>query len=168
MDSLTLKFAVGFLGKAKGVTGAPQRVCPLGRTSTLDLSGTGFQVYEVYQQSISASSTLSLDLTTGLTNPLGESINGTLDFATVKGILIEHDSTSTATSIRAFNGGTTEFQGPLSATSDVTLTPGQWCAFGMGSTVTGWTVSGSAKLLDILNNSGSAAAKVNIMIVGTV
>lgn len=169
MNSLTLKFACGFLGRASGVSANSNLKTSLGRTARCSISGASKQVYDKYQQSISGAATLQLDLSTGLTNPLNESITGAVDFATVMGVFIEHDITSTATTgITCFNGGTNEFQGPMNAASDWTLIPGEWAAFGKASTVTGWTVDGTHKRIDILNLHATNAAIVNIFIFGTV
>lgn len=169
MNSLTIKLSMGFLGRASGTSANSNLKTSLGRTSRCSISGASKQVYDKYQQSIAGAATLQLDLSTGLSNPLNESITGAADFATVMGVFLEHDATSTATTgITCFNGGTTEFQGPMNSASDATLLPGEWFGFGKASTVTGWTVDGTHKRIDILNLHATNAAIVNIFILGTV
>lgn len=171
MNSLTLKFACGFSGKASGTSANANLKTSLGRTARCSISGANKQVYDAYQTVIAVSGTLQLDLNTGLTNPLNESIAGALDFATVQGVFIEHDVASLSTSgIRCFNGGTTEFQGPWNAASDCTLLPGKWIAFGGPASVAGWTSTAGANRIDIVNLDAVAlhTATVNILILGTV
>jgi len=168
MNSLALKFGCGFSGLATGIAGNADLKTRLGRVARIAVSGASKQVYDYYRYSLAGATTLQLDLSTGLTNPLNESISGAADFATIMGFFLEHDITSTATSVTAFNGGTNEFQGPKSASSDDTLLPGEWTAFGKASSVAGWTVDGTHKRIDILNNHATNAAILNIFILGTV
>lgn len=168
MNSLALKFGCGFSGLATGITGNSELKSRLGRVARISVSGASKQVYDYYRYSLAGAATLQLDLSTGLTNPLNESISGAADFATITGVFLEHDSTSTSTSFTAFNGGTNEFQGPMNAASDCTLVPGEWFAFGKLAGITGWTVDGTHKRIDILNNHATNAALINIFILGTV
>lgn len=166
MNSLALKFGIGFSGLIVGTTANSELKSRLGRVTRRTISGTTNQVYIARLYSLAGAATLQIDLSTGLLNPLGESISGAADFATVTGLWIEHDSTSTSTGVTAFNGGTNEFQGPMNAASDVTLAPGDWAAFGRSAT--GFTVDGTHKRIDILNNHATNAALLNIFIMGTV
>lgn len=170
MDSLDLKFAVGFEGKATGTSTNSALTTAIGREAILtDVSGAGLQVYERFRVplTIIAGATTTLDLTTGLTNPLGESISGSDDFATVFGALVQHDADSASATIEAFGGASLNlFQGPWSATAKATLRPGQWAGFGIPSNLAGDAVSGSAKNID-LKNTGVATATVNVIILGT-
>lgn len=165
MDSLSLKFACGYTGKCTGVTGSPTLAASVSDMVRCTASGANYQVYSK-QITVAGGVTTTLDLTTGLTNPLNESINGSLDFAKILGVLIEHDPASISSSITVFGGGSNDFQGPLAAGNKPTLNPAEWFAFGKPSSVTGWTVDGTHKNVAVLNNDGTDAATVNVFILG--
>jgi hypothetical protein len=170
VNSLALKFAVGFLGRATGITGNAGLAAQLGRTGRCSITGSGKQCLDIYQTVIAVSGSLQIDLTTGRVNPLNESISGTDKFATVLAAWVEHDLTSLATAgITAFGGGTNEFQGPKAAADKDTLLPGEWTAFGKSESITGWTVDGTHKRVDVVNLDATLlhTATVNIFIVGT-
>lgn len=166
MDSLSLKFACGYSGKCTGVSGSPNLATTVGRVARCTVTGANKQVY-AKQITVSGGATTTLDLTTGLTNPLNESINGSLDFAKVLGVFIEHDAASISSGITVMGGGSDDFQGPLAAGDKPTLAPGEWFAFGMPASSTGWTVDGTHKNIAIVNNDGTDAATVNVFILGT-
>jgi hypothetical protein len=69
-------------------------------------------------------------------------------------------------SIKCFAAASNAFQGPLNTANYVTLLPGQ-NIYLQSYTTAGWAVSGSAKNIAILNNSGVASALVRIYIDGT-
>ncbi len=168
MDSLSLTFAVGFQGTAIGIPINSTIKALLSRRSQTNVTGSSKQVYDGYQVPLAASATVSINLLSGLTNPLNESITGANAFSTVYDVWIEHDISSLSTGgIRCFNGGSNEFQGPLNAASDATLVPGKYIAFGGPASVTGFTVSAGAKIIDIVNLDSVNPAIVNIFVNGT-
>ena len=166
MDNLTLKFAVGFLGTARGIPSNADLKTSLGRTNRASVSGTTQQVLNAYTTTITTTGSLLLSLRGGQVNPLGESITGTQAFAGVLGVIIEHDAGSASTTgVQVFNGGTEEFQGPLSVSAQVSLLKGEWAAFGKNATATAWTVNSSAHRIDLVNLA-TTVCTVNIFVLG--
>lgn len=168
MDSLTLTLGCGFQGVAKGTAASPSLRARLSRTSRVQSSGAGWEVYDSGDLTLAASAILQIDLTTGLLNPLGESISGSLKFSKVYGVIVEHAVTSTASGITVFGGGTNEFQGPLAAGNNPTLVPGAWLGFGMPATKAGWTVDTTHKRIDVTNADGAIAATVRVFVLGKI
>jgi hypothetical protein len=172
MNSLRLTKNFGITGTITGTTANPylsSRINAQNVTTATQGGTAGALINQVYDyasgtnyKTIALSTTLTLDLTSGLLNPLGESIV----FGKVKGIYIEHISTSTAVSIKCFAAGSNAFQGPLNTANYVTLLPGESIYF-QSYTSGGWVVDGTHKNLSILNNSGTLSALVRIYIDGT-
>lgn len=163
MDSLTLKFACGFVGRATGVSGSPTLSAQLADVARCSVDGADQQVYKK-TLTIAGAATTTLDLTSGLTSILNEAIV----FAHVKGVLIEHDPASVSTTgITAFGGASNDFQGVWSASDKATLVPGRWIAFGMPATDTGVVVDGTHKNIAIVNLHATLAATVNVFVLGT-
>jgi hypothetical protein len=170
MNSLSLKFGCGYSGTATGTTASPSLQAFLSGVARVTATSTGKMCY-VGTTTLTVSGTTTLDLTSGLTSPLNESINGALDFAKIYGVFIEHALTSLATSgITAFGGASNDQQGPWAAGDKVTLMPGAWNAFGWAMTGAGWTVDGTHKNIALVNLDGTAlhTATVNVFILGTV
>lgn len=112
---------------------------------------------------IPISTTVNLDLTSGLVDPLNVSIL----FGKVKGIYLEHLSGSGATSgVKFFGAGSNAFQGPLSAAGTLTFLPGESQLL-QSYTANGWTVGSTNKIIAINNLSSTSAAFVRIYIDGT-
>jgi hypothetical protein len=170
-NNLNLKIGMGFEGRAVGVTTNTAMATPIARQAVLtSLTGSGKQVYARWANplTIPATSTTTLDLQSGLVNPLGESITGAADFATVLGCLIQHASGSPSAGIEAFGGTiTSQFQGPLGTTCSVALAPGRAFGFNQPANVTGYTVAADSKNIQ-LRNLGTTVATVNVLIAGTV
>lgn len=167
MTSLDLKFACGFVGKLTGVTGSPGLTTSVGDVVRCIAEGANQQVY-VGTLTIAASGTQTLDLTTGLTNPLNEAISGSNKFLKVKGVFIEHDAASVASGITAFGGASNEFQGVWAGGDKATLAAGRWIGFGMPATDTGVDVDATHKNIAIVNSDGAQVATVNVFIHGTI
>ena len=171
MNSVKASKIISITGTVTGTTANPyvsSRINVQSNNTATSSGSAGALVNAIYdvasgtnKQTIALSTTLTLDLT-NLTDPLA----GTIVFGKVKTIYIEHTSASTASSIKCFAAGANAFQGPLNAANYVTLLPGESICF-QSYTTAGWTVSGAAKNLAILNNSGSASALVRIYIDGT-
>jgi hypothetical protein len=169
MDSLTLTFAAGFEGTATGVPTNGDLEAPLAGVTRTALSGASKQVYEQFATplTVAPSTTTTLDLTTGLTNPLNESIASSAAFAHVFGVLVQHDRDSAASTITVFNAASNAFQGPKSAGASEALSPGMWTGFGQEEDLTGWSVDGTHKAIAITNNSATQSATVKVIILGT-
>lgn len=166
--SLPLTLAIGFLGRATGTATNAAVKAKLYRRSLVSFSGSDKQVLDLYQQEIAASGSLDIDLTTGQTNPLGESIASASAFDKVFAVFVEHDSGSSSSGITVMGGASDEFQGPFAAGDKATLAPGRWIAFGQLSSLTGWTVDATHKRIDIDNLDGANAADVNVFVLGTI
>lgn len=171
MTSLPLIFAIGFDGTATGTPLNSSLTTRLLRVVDSTVSGSGKQCLNIYQTVIPVSGSLLIDLTTGQKNPLGEDITGTDAFATVYDVWVEHDLTSLSTAgITVFGGGANEFRGVLDAGAKATLIPGRWVGFGQDVSITGMTVDGTHKRIDIFNLDAAAlhTATVNVFVVGTI
>jgi hypothetical protein len=172
MNTVRLTKNFGITGTVIGTTANPvlsSRINAQNVTTATQAGTAGALVSQVYDyasgtnyKTIALSTTLTLDLTSGLLNPLGEAIV----FSKIKSVYIEHISTSTAVSIKCFAAASNAFQGPLNTANYVTLLPGE-SIYLQSYTTAGWTVDGTHKNLSILNNSGSASALVRIYIDGT-
>lgn len=170
MNSLTLKFGVGYSGSAVGTTTNSNLKAAVNGVARVSFTGTGKMVY-AGTTTVAVSGTTTLDLTNGLTSPLNESINGALDFAKIYGVMIEHDLASLSTTgITVLGGGSNDFQGPWAAGDKPTLLPGAWIAFGWDATAAGWTVDGTHKNIALVNLDATAlhTATVNVFLMGTV
>jgi hypothetical protein len=169
-SKLTTKF--GIVGTVKGTTANSSLSSPIAINRTG--SYTQISTYPINQMidkgsstfTIAASTTLAIDLTTGQTNPLGESIASSLAFAKIRYVFIEHDAASLSTGIVAFGSGSNQFQGPLSAAATVTLVPGERFQ-AESATTAGWTVDGTHKTIQIVNSSGTQSATVRLCIAGS-
>lgn len=172
MNSSKLSTKFGLVGSVKGTTANTNLSSPvaINRTSAY----TQISTYPINQMidkgsstfTIAASTTLAIDLTTGQTNPLGESIASALAFAKVRYIFIEHDSASLSTQIVCLGSGSNQFQGPLSAAATVTLKPGERFQ-AESATTAGWTVDGTHKTVQVVNSSGTQSATVRLCIAGS-
>jgi hypothetical protein len=175
MNSAPVMFSMGFKGFVKGLATSPNIKLDIGATARCDFSGTGKMVYDAATSgarlSIPVSGTTTLNLQSGLTSPLGETITGALDFALVYAVWIYHDPDSLATAgITAFGGGSNDFQGPFAAGNKPTLLPGQGVGIMTTASKTGWTVDGTHKNIAIVNLDATAlhVATVWAFIMGTV
>lgn len=166
MDSLPVTIAIGYKGSATGVTGDAGRTTSLIDVFSCALSGSGKQCYRA-TLTVAVGGTTTLNLLSGLTDPLGEAISA---FGHVYAFVLEHDPASLSTSgITVFGGGSNEFQGPWAAGDKATLTPGQAIAFLVNETKTSWATSGTVKNIAIVNLDATAlhTATVNVAIFGT-
>lgn len=166
MNSLPLKLSMGYKGDATGTAANSTLTATLIDVVTCSLTGSGKQAY-IGTTTLAVSGNATLNLLSGLTNPLGEAIAA---FGHVFGVLIEHDSASLATAgITVFGGGSNDFQGPLSALATATLTPGQAIAFLTPASGTGWATSGTVKNIKLVNLDATAlhTATVNVSVFGT-
>lgn len=171
--STSVKFGMGFTGRVKGTTLSTTLGADIGKTARCDFTGTGKMVYDAATGTaltIAGAATTTLDLTTGLLSPLGESITGSLDFASVYAVFIYHDIASLSTTgITVFGGASNDFQGPLAALDKPTLLPGDFFGFGRVASVSaGWTVDGTHKNIAITNLHATLAATVRVFIMGKV
>lgn len=169
MTNAALNFAIGFEGVLTGIPTNTDLADNITRQVVLSaVAGSGQQVYETFRVAlpVAAGATTTLDLTTGLTNPLGESISGSLKFVHVYAVWIVHNSASTASTITVFNAAANAFQGPKSAAASDVLGPGMWTAFGVPTNLTAWAVDGTHKNIAIVNNDGAHAATVNVFVAG--
>lgn len=162
---------MGFKGNLTGVPSNANLESAIGTTYRCTFSGADKQVYNgtsTYQLSIAAGTTTTIDLTTGLTNPMGQPITSGLAFAKVYVCMVMHDIASQASSVKVFGAGAgTDFQGPLVAAGYLTLTPGRGNAFMDQTTANGMAVSGTAKTIAIQNLDGANTALVNVFVMGT-
>ena len=167
MDSLPVTVAVGYKGKATGIAGNAGLTTDLLDVFSCALTGSGKQAYVGPGLVVPVSGTTTLNLLSGLTNPLGEAIAA---FGHVYAVIIEHDPASLATAgITVFGGGSDDFQGPFDAGNFATLTPGQGLAFLVNAAMTPWVVDGTHKNIAIVNLDATAlhTATVNVAIFGT-
>jgi hypothetical protein len=172
MDSTTVVFACGYSGRVVGIPTSASLALAIELVKKSSPTGTGWQIYAPDPAlTIAGGATTTLDLTTGLTSPLGESISGTPGkFIKVHGVFIEHAAASLATpaGITAFGGGSNEQQGVWAAGDKATLTPGRWVAWGMSATDAGITVDATHKNIALVNLEVALAATVNVFVLGKV
>lgn len=172
MNSYRITRNLSITGTATGTTSNPVVASRINVQSltTGTQSGTGGSlVKECYDfasgtnyKTIAASTTLTLDLTSLASNPLGE----TITFTKIKAVYIQHISTSTSSSgIKCFAAASNAFQGPLNTANYVTLLPGEEIYL-ESYTSGGWTVDGTHKNISIQNLSGTNSALVRIYIDG--
>jgi hypothetical protein len=163
---------MGFTGTVKGTSTSPGLKADVGATARCDFTGTGKMVYDAATDgatlTVGAGATVTLNLQSGLTSPLGEAITGALDFAAVFAVWVHHDRASLSSGITVLGGGSNDFQGPWSAGDKPTLAPKQGVAFVTEADGTGWTVDATHKNIAIVNNDGVNAATVRVFIEGTV
>lgn len=118
----------------------------------------------VGQHSISASGTLNLDLAGSLTNYFGTS----LTFAKIKLVYVGFDTTNTSTSGIVIGNGATPFVGWFGAAAHTEQVMPTGFAMHYRADSTGWPVTATtADILKIANSDSSAAAVINVVIVGT-
>lgn len=173
MTSTTVVFAVGYSGRVIGIPTSATLALAIEAVRRTSPSGTGWQIYAPDPAlSIAVSGTTTLDLTTGLVNPLNEAISGTPGkFISAHVVFIEHAAASLATAgITAFGGASNDFQGPMAALDKPTLLPGEWFAFGKPAGNAGWTVDGTHKNIALVNTDATAlhVASVNVFVLGRV
>ncbi len=167
MDSLPVTISVGYKGSATGIATDPALSTTLLNVFSCALTGGGKQAYVKRGLVVGVSATTTLNLLSGLTNPLGEAIT---TFGHVYAIMVEHDPASLATAgITVFGGASNDFQGPLAALDKPTLTPGQGLVFLVNAAKTPWVVDGTHKNVAIVNLDATAlhTATVNVAIFGT-
>lgn len=172
MNSVKITKNFGITGTATGTASNPylsSRINAQNVTTANQAGSAGALVNQVYDvasgtltTTVAPSATTTLNLNSGLTDPLG----GSLVFGKIKSIYIEHTSASTASSIKVFAAGTNPFQGPLSAGAYFTLAPGE-SIYLQSYTSSGWAVSGTVKNISILNNSGTNSAIFRVYVDGT-
>lgn len=172
MNSCSFNRNVSIVGK---VTGTPTNPVVYSRINVQSnngeastLVGPAFvnMVYDMASGAnfltIPSSTTINLDLTSGIVDP----VNVSLLFGKVKGIYIEHLSGSGATAgVKFFGAGANAFQGPLSAGGTLTFLPGESQLL-QSYTASGWTVGSTNKIIAIQNLSAFAAF-VRIYVDGT-
>lgn len=115
------------------------------------------------QYTITSSGTQTIDLTS-ITDPL----LGSVTFARCKGLIIQHASTSAASSIKWNQSIANSLLGWFSGatgTPIITLLPGEWIGIG-GASANGQTVDGTHKIITITNLDASNSATVNVFFVG--
>ena len=171
MTSFPTIFAMGFKGRAVGIPTNSDLQTPIGEVWSAEASGSNWQCYDACNVALTivAGGTTTLNLLTGLTNPLGEAISA-FPFAHIYGYAVNHDAESDASSITVFGGSSGNlFQGAWSATAKATLIPGRTIGECMevGLAGVGQLVDATHKNIDIINLDGSNAATVNVIIIGT-
>lgn len=170
MDSIAVTFGVGFSGSVEGTAASPALKLDVTGVARTAPAGVGWQLYEAFSVplTIADGATTTLDLTTGLTNPLNEAIAAAAKFVHVYGVLILHDPDSEAANVEAFGGASPDlFQGPWDGAAKATLPPGLWVGFGIRTDKTGLLVDGTHKEIDLTNVDGTGKdATVNVMILG--
>lgn len=171
---MPVTISMGWNGNAIGTALSPTLEVRLIDVIRCTLTGANKQCYIAAGSAaitINPSGTTTLNLLTGLTNPLGESITGGAAFAHVFAVVIQHDPASLATAgITAFGGASGNlFQGPLGAAGQLTLLPGMGNEFLIPANLTGWVASASHKNIDLTNLDATAlhVAKINVGIFGT-
>lgn len=173
MDAANIIDTVLIRGSVQGTTDTPSRTAVINVFKTVSFTATGtIAVNQVLDrasdlQTLAAGATLTIDLTTGQTNPLGESISGAGAFAKVREIYVSHDGTSTSSGIVAYGASSNSFQAKLSAAATITLKPGEDDKQ-TSYTVAGMTVDSTHKILQIVNSDGTNAAKIRYFVSGSV
>lgn len=168
MGNLTLLFATGYKGTATGASFNADLTTTLLDYFNVSINSANGQAY-VATLTIGTSATTTLNLTTGLTNPLGDAISGAAKFVHVNAVYIIHDAASLSSGITAFGGASGNlFQGFLSAAATVTLPKAGIFPMAIPTTVTGMVVDATHKNIDITNNDATHVATVNVAIFGTI
>lgn len=171
MDSVQVRFGIGFKGWCQGIAANPDVQTQLAAVFQHSGNVDKLQIYDgcTVQVVVTAGATATIDLVSGLTNPLGEAISSANKFNSVQVLMIQHDADSQASGITAFGAGSNKFQGPISATGTITLPPKRGFAFFTDATDAGWSVNASTShLFEIVNNDGSHDATVNLYIEGLI
>lgn len=173
MNTVNIVSAVNFTGRVTGTAASSAVTAPVAvrmvSTLTQDSTAKIDQILDKATSSftLAAGATLTIDLTTGQVNPLNESIAGAAAFSKVRFVVCRHESESEASSVTAFGSGSNQFQGPLSAAAAITLLPGE--SFDLGSpTAAGWTVDGTHKTLQVVNNDGTNDATLRLLVAGSI
>jgi hypothetical protein len=126
------------------------------------------QIYLAQNATIAAATGVTLDLTTGLLNPLNESISGADAFAKVLELWVIHEAASLSATIVVGNAGANPFPGLLtSPTATLTLPRGSYICMGRLD-ATGMAVSGSAKNLLITNSDATLIATYSVLVKGVI
>jgi hypothetical protein len=172
MSSPSLNFAASIVGSVGGAaaTGSGTSLSQAVNIQALMqlLPGTGGgQADTIYETTatIAASGTLTLDLNGTLTDPFGATVN----LLHVKAIYIQADAGNSA-AVQMAPGSSNPFNGPLAGTSPtLAIAAGEFYLHTNGSgSNAGWAVVASTgDILRIINTSGSASAKVTVVIIGT-
>lgn len=173
MNSVNIIDTVSIKGNVQGTTDTPSRTATINiaRSDSFTASGT-ILINQVLDkgtaiQTLAAGATLTIDLTTGQTNPLGESISGAGAFAKVREIYISHEGTSASSGIVAYGASSNSFQGKWSAGATLTLKPGER-DHQVSYTAAGMTVDSTHKILQIVNSDGANAAAIRYFVSGSV
>jgi len=173
MNSVNIIDTVSIKGNVQGTTDTPSRTATINiaRSDSFTASGTVLinQVLDkaTVAQTLAAGATLTIDLTTGQTNPLGESISGAGAFAKVREIYIAHDGTSLSSGIVAYGAASNSFQAKLSSAATITLKAGEYDKQ-TSYTAAGMTVDSTHKTLQIVNSDGTNAATIRYFVSGSV
>ncbi len=168
MNSLSLRFAIGYTGTATGTAASPTLAAVINGVARVTMAATGNMVY-VGTTTLTLSANTTLDLTTGLTSPLNENIAGANAFDKIYGVFISHDLDSVAaTGITAFGGASNDFQGPWAAGDKATLMPGAWTGFGWDASGDGWDVDATHKNIKLVNLDAALTASIAVFILGTI
>ena len=171
MDSCGVKVKFTLNAQAIGTSINPNIKLALRALRNIGLTSTGTgaaqanEIFGYYQKSLAISTSVTYDLRS-YTNVLGETAKA---LAEVRVLYVEHDSSSTATSITVGNAASNQFVplGMSSATTTFTLVPG--AGFLMWDpSAAAMTADGTHKDIKILNNSASAAAIYNIYAIGSI
>ncbi len=163
--------SMGFNGVVSGASFNANLSVQIRDTFRCQLTGANLQIYST-TLTLAPSGSVSLDLTTGLFNPLNDAISGSGGkFTKVWVAMIEHDPASLATAgITAFGAAAmgNGFQGPLPDTVVLTLPVGLANGFLLDFAKTPYTVDGTHKIIPIVNLDATAlhTATVNVFIAG--
>lgn len=173
MQSVNLTATATVTGQVSGTTVTPSRCATtdVRRSTNYTQSDATAPINQLLDmgsdlQTLAAGATLTVDLTTGQENPLGEDITGGAAFAKVREILVEHDLESAASSVTVFDAASNSFQGMLSAGGSITLPPGGRITLSL-PTATGMPVAGGTKNFAIVNDDGVNDATIRYVVAGS-
>jgi len=174
MQTVNLTAGVTLTGTVAGTTVTPSRNASvdLRRVTNYTAGDATAPVNQVLDkgtdtQTLAAGATVTVGLTAGGENPLGEAITGAAAFIKVREILVEHDSASLSSGVTVFNAASNSFQGMVSAAGFLTLPPGGRITLSL-PTAAGMPVSGSAKNFKITNVDGVNAATIRYVVGGSI
>jgi hypothetical protein len=172
-NTVDVDFTLILGGTFKDSSGNPRATIRRTITKAYDSASAGASLIDqaYFPQTnltLAAGATTTLDLTTGLVNPINNDITGAEDFAKVRVWVVYHEQSSAASSIR-IGGASNPFGGLMTTASNtITLVPGQGFAFFDTYSTAGMAVSGSAKNVQILNVDGTNAATYRIYFLGSI
>jgi hypothetical protein len=117
----------------------------------------------VWTGTIAGAATQDFDLAGALTDFFGN----TITFAKVKGIVLTHSSSTTATSVSLDGSVTNAFKTYLGGTNPTVKVNNGYSFALMGSDATGYAVTaGTGDVLRVLNNDGTNTATVSLVVYG--